>query len=110
MGLEPAPGTGARSVWWYQKSRQFLGKNKTKLNSSRNSRLSFQIHLCWCLIVKRLMQALLIVKREIGMQVLYSIGNALVIFDIDLLIFDTAQQSFDKTVVYCTSSAIRTAT
>src|SRR5437588_1040426 len=34
-------------------SRQFLGKNKTKLNSSRNSQLSFQIHLCWCLIVKR---------------------------------------------------------
>ena len=52
-------------VWWYQKSRQFLGKNKTKLNCSRNSWLTFQIHLCWCLIVKRLMQALRVVKREI---------------------------------------------
>jgi len=56
---------GIQRVWWYQKSRQFLGKNKTKLNCSRNPRLPFQIHLCWCVIVKRLMQALLIVKREI---------------------------------------------
>ncbi len=52
-------------VWWDQKSRQFLGKNKTKLNCSRNAWLCFQIHLCWCLIVKRLMQALIVVKREI---------------------------------------------
>ena len=52
-------------IWWYRLSRQFLGKNKTKLNRSRNSQLSFQIHLCWCLIVKRLMQALMIVKREV---------------------------------------------
>src|SRR5258708_2558948 len=53
------------NVWWYRLSRQFLSKNKTKLNSSRNSQLSFQIHLCWCVIVKRLMQALMIVKYEI---------------------------------------------
>jgi fructose-1,6-bisphosphatase/inositol monophosphatase family enzyme len=55
-------------VWWYQKSRQFVGKNKTKLNCSKNLPvLLFQIHLCWCLIVKRLMQALMIVKCEIIM-------------------------------------------
>ncbi len=60
-------------IWWYQKSRQFLGKNKTKLNCSRNRRLPFQIHLCWCVIVKRLMQALMIVKREIFTQVPHSI-------------------------------------
>ena len=52
-------------LWWYRLSRQFLGKNKTKLNRPRNSWLSFQIHLCWCLVVKRLMQTLMVVEREI---------------------------------------------
>jgi type I restriction enzyme, S subunit len=27
------------TLWWYQKSRQFEGKNKTKLNCSKNARL-----------------------------------------------------------------------
>ena len=45
------------------------------------------------------MQALLIVKREIGLQVPYRIWNALVIFDVHLLVFDTAPQSLDKNVV-----------
>jgi hypothetical protein len=36
------------------------------------------------------MQTLLIVKREIRSQVAHSFWNALVIFEVHLLIFDTA--------------------
>ncbi len=34
-------GERTLEVWWYQKSRQFSGKNKTKLNCSRNLQLPF---------------------------------------------------------------------
>jgi Transposase DDE domain len=77
-------------VWWSQKSRQFLGKNKTKPNHSRKLVLSARIDLRWRLIVQRLMKPLLIVKREVRSQIAHGFGNALVIFDVDLLIFDTA--------------------
>lgn len=55
----------ARLLQWYRLSRQFLGKKKTKRNGSKNLALPFEIHLCRCLIVKRLMKTLLIVKSEI---------------------------------------------
>src|SRR5258708_5964653 len=90
---------GLDKVWWYQKSRQFSGKNKTKLNCPRNAWLSFQIHLCWCVVLKRLMQTLMIVKREILTQIAYSIGNTLIVFNIHLLVFNAAPQSFDENVV-----------
>ena len=54
-------------LWWYQKSRQFLGKNKTKHNRSRNAQLAFEIHLRWRPIVQCLVQSLLIIKSEIGL-------------------------------------------
>ena len=73
-----------------QKSRQFLVENKTKHNHSRKLVLSARIHLRWCLIVQRLMNPLVIVKREVRAPVAHRIENALVIFDVHLLIFDTA--------------------
>src|SRR5271157_524714 len=77
-------------VWWSQKSRQFLVENKTKHNHSRILVSSARIDLRWRLIVQRLMKPLVIVKREIRSQVAHRVWNALVIFDIHLLIFDTA--------------------
>lgn len=53
-------------LWWYRLSRQFWSKNKTKLNCSKKRlALPFQIHLCRCLIIERLMKTLLIVKGEV---------------------------------------------
>src|SRR6266516_560400 len=77
-------------LWWSQKSRQFSGKNKIKPNHSRKLVLSARIDLRWRLIVQRLMKPLLIVKREVRSQIAHGFGNALVIFDVHLLIFDTA--------------------
>ena len=77
-------------LWWSQKSRQFLAENKTKHNHSRILVSSARIDLRWRLIVQRLMKPLVIVKREIRSQVAHRVWNALVIFDIYLLIFDTA--------------------
>src|SRR5437763_11860081 len=77
-------------VWWSQKSRQFLVKNKTKHNYSRIPVLSACIDLRWRVIVQRLMKPLMIVKREVRSQIAHGFGNALVIFDVDLLVFDTA--------------------
>ncbi len=73
---------------WY--SRQFLVKTKIKPNRSRSLWLLASRHLCWRVIVQRLMQPLLIVKREVRSQIAHGFSNALVIFDVDLLIFDTA--------------------
>ena len=81
---------GISIVWWSQKSRQFLVENKTKHNYSRKLVLSARIDLRWRLIVQRLMKPLLIVKREVRSQIAYGFGNALVIFDVHLLIFHTA--------------------
>src|SRR6266496_2852664 len=81
---------GNYEVWWSQQSSQFLGQNKTKHNHSRRSVLSACIDLRWRLIVQRLMKPLVIVKREVRSQVAHRLCHALVIFDIYLLIFDTA--------------------
>jgi hypothetical protein len=84
-------GSGIQApVWWSQKSGQFLVENKTKHNHSRKLVLSARIDLRWCLIVQRLMKPLLIVKREVRSQVADRVCHALVIFDVHLLIFDTA--------------------
>src|SRR5437764_7928228 len=83
--LEGLPG-----LWWSQKSRQFLVETKTKHNHSRKPVLSARIDLRWRLIVQRLMKPLLIVKREVRSQIAHGFGNALVIFDVHLLIFHTA--------------------
>jgi hypothetical protein len=48
-----------------QKSRQFWVENKTKHNHSRKLVLSARIDLRWRLIVQRLMNPFLIVKREV---------------------------------------------
>src|SRR6266852_2458651 len=77
-------------VWWSQKSRQFLVENKTKHTHSRKLVLSARINLRWRLIVQRLMNPLVIVKREVRSQVAHGVWNALVIFDVHLLVFDTA--------------------
>src|SRR4249920_3626528 len=52
------------------------------------------------------MKPLLIVKCEVRSQVAHGIWNALVIFNIDVLIFHTAPQSLDENVVQCSPSAI----
>ncbi len=78
------------NLWWSQKSRQFLVENKTKHNHSRIFVLSACIDLRWRLIVQRLMQTLMIVKREVRSQIVHCVCHALVIFDVHLLIFDTA--------------------
>lgn len=83
---QPLKVSDLSSLWWYQKSRQFLGKKKTKRNRSRNSWRSFQIHLCWCLGVKRLMETLMVVEREILTYVSYSIWDTLVVFNVYLLL------------------------
>src|SRR6266700_7789047 len=80
----------AQPIWWSQKSRQFLVENKTKHNHSRKLVLSARIDLRWRLIVQRLMKPLVIVKREIRSQVAHRVCHALVIFDVHLLVFDTA--------------------
>src|SRR5437763_16785189 len=77
-------------LWWSQKSRQFVVENKTKHNHSRKFVLSARIDLRWRVIVQRLMKPLMIVKREVRSQIAHGFGNALVIFDVDLLVFDTA--------------------
>ena len=77
-------------LWWSQKSRQFETKNKIELNHTRISVLLLHVHLCRCLIRQRLMKTLLIVKREVRSQVAHGICHALVIFDINVLIFHTS--------------------
>ena len=77
-------------LWWSHLSRQFEGKTKTKHNRSRISVLSARIDLRWRVIVQRLMKPLVIVKREVRSQVAHRVWNALVIFDVHLLVFDTA--------------------
>ena len=77
-------------LWWSQKSRQFVVENKTKLNSSRGLILFARIDLRWHLIVQRLMKPLVIVQREVRAPVAHRVCHALVIFDVYLLIFDTA--------------------
>src|SRR5437899_2542579 len=84
------PTSVADTLWWSQKSRQFVVENKTKHNHSRKLVSSARIDLRWRLIVQRLMKPLVIVKREIRSQVAHRVCYALVIFDIYLLIFDTA--------------------
>ena len=53
------------TLWWSQKSRQFEGKNKIKLNHTREVVLVSALHLCRRFRVSCLMQTLLIVKSEI---------------------------------------------
>src|SRR5258708_23024857 len=84
------PSHYALTLWWSQKSRQFLVENKTKHSHSRLLIVSVRIDLRLCLIVQRLMKPLVIVKREVGSQVAHRVCHALVIFDIHLLVFDTA--------------------
>jgi alkanesulfonate monooxygenase SsuD/methylene tetrahydromethanopterin reductase-like flavin-dependent oxidoreductase (luciferase family) len=64
---------GRDPVWWYRLSRQFLTKVKIELNYSRNSLLLAQVHLCWCLVVKSLMDALIIVKLKVSTQIAHCI-------------------------------------
>ena len=52
------------------------------------------------------MNSLVIVEREVRSQVAHGIWNALVIFDIDVLIFHTTPQTLDENVVQCSPSAI----
>jgi len=73
-----------------KESRQFLVENKTKHNHSRIFVLSAYIDLRWRLRVQRLMKPLMIVKREVRSQIAHCVCHALVIFDVHLLVFDTA--------------------
>ncbi len=52
------------------------------------------------------MKPLVIVKREVRSQVAHRVKNALVIFDVHLLVFHTAPEAFHKYVVQGPSSAI----
>jgi site-specific DNA recombinase len=87
-----------RGVWWSPKSRQWWGKNKTKLNHTRICLFSGR-DLCWRLIVQRLMQSLVIIKREVVTQIAHSFRDALIVLGIHLLIFDTAPQALYKNIV-----------
>ena len=83
-------------LWWSQKSSQFAVKNKTKHNHSKKLVLSAFIDLHWRLIVQHSMKPLLIAKRKVHLQVAHRVYYVLVIFDIHLLIFDTAPRCSTK--------------
>ena len=72
---------------------------------SKHLRL-LEIHLLGCLIIKRLMKPLLIVKVEIVSQSTPSRGNGVIVVEIDLPILDTAPQPLNEDVIKIAASAV----
>src|SRR5262245_44875529 len=59
-------------------------------------------------VVERLMKPLAVVEVEIFAQALDRLGDAFVVVQIDLFVFDAAPQSLDEDVVQCSTASIHT--
>ena len=67
---------------------------------------SSTVHLRWCVITEALVQALVVVELEVGLQSLLQFRDGGVVHEIDVLVLDRAPQAFDEDVVQGTAPTV----